>query len=156
MKTPQFPRKRNQVIRVTPLIDVIFLLIIFFVCVRQYQEAASPESIQLPAAESVDQTPIDQHSPETVVVHVRDDGSFLLDGEPLPKEAMETLLVEREAEVRPRVLDVRIRADRDVAYRFVEPILVACASAGVWKVSFVVTPRSADAVPNTPSRPEGR
>ena len=35
-------------------------------------------------------------------------------------------------------LQVRIRSDRSVPYRFVEPILLACARAGIWDVSFAV------------------
>ena len=37
-----------------------------------------------------------------------------------------------------RALEVRIRADRQVPYRHVEPILLACARCGVWKVTFAV------------------
>jgi biopolymer transport protein ExbD len=35
-------------------------------------------------------------------------------------------------------LEVRIRSDRSVAYANVEPILLACARAGIWNVSFAV------------------
>jgi len=35
-------------------------------------------------------------------------------------------------------LEVRIRADRRSPYGRVEPILLACARAGVWKVTFAV------------------
>jgi biopolymer transport protein ExbD len=38
-------------------------------------------------------------------------------------------------------LEVRIRSDRTVAYRYVEPILLACARSGVWNVAFAVVPR---------------
>ena len=35
-------------------------------------------------------------------------------------------------------LEVRIRSDRRVPYRVIEPILVACAKAGAWNVTFAV------------------
>jgi biopolymer transport protein ExbD len=35
-------------------------------------------------------------------------------------------------------LEVRIRTDRLVPYRVIEPIMVACARSGVWKVTFAV------------------
>jgi len=35
-------------------------------------------------------------------------------------------------------LEVRIRSDRKVPYRMVEPIMVACARSGVWRVTFAV------------------
>ena len=37
----------------------------------------------------------------------------------------------------------RIRCDRDAPYRFVEPIMSACAKSGVWKVTFAVTRKDA-------------
>jgi hypothetical protein len=35
-------------------------------------------------------------------------------------------------------LEVRVRADRSVPYRMVTPILLACAEAGIWNVTFAV------------------
>ena len=35
-------------------------------------------------------------------------------------------------------LEVRIRSDRTVPYRIVEPLMVACARSGVWRVTFAV------------------
>jgi biopolymer transport protein ExbD len=35
-------------------------------------------------------------------------------------------------------LQVRIRSDRSAPYQFVEPIMLACARAGIWDVSFAV------------------
>jgi len=35
-------------------------------------------------------------------------------------------------------LEVRIRCDRKVPYSVVEPIMIACARQGVWKVTFAV------------------
>ena len=43
---------------------------------------------------------------------------------------------EADAEMEP--LEVRIRTDRTVPYREVEPIMRACALEGVWKVTFAV------------------
>ena len=34
--------------------------------------------------------------------------------------------------------EVRIRSDRSVPYRFVEPVMIACARAGAWNVTFAV------------------
>ena len=38
----------------------------------------------------------------------------------------------------PGRLEVRIRTHRKIPYRLVEPIMVACARSGVWKVTFAV------------------
>ena len=39
-------------------------------------------------------------------------------------------------------LEVRIRSARSVAYEHVEPILLACARAGIWNVTFAVYRRN--------------
>jgi len=43
-----------------------------------------------------------------------------------------------EAQRTEGALEVRIRADRSVPYRAVEPLLSACANSGVWNVGFTV------------------
>jgi len=37
-------------------------------------------------------------------------------------------------------LEVRIRADRSVPYQIVEPLMLACAKAGIADLTFAVTP----------------
>jgi biopolymer transport protein ExbD len=46
-------------------------------------------------------------------------------------------LVERKS-VHGDDLEVRIRSDRGVEYARIEPVLLACARAGIWNVSFAV------------------
>lgn len=72
-----------------------------------------------------------------VVLQVSPDGAVSLGG----KSVELTQLVERLQRERAasEELEVRIRADRNVPFQYVEPILKACAQLGIWDVSFAVT-----------------
>jgi biopolymer transport protein ExbD len=47
-------------------------------------------------------------------------------------------LIRYESQATSDELEFRIRSDRRVPYREIEPILLACQQAGVWNVSFAV------------------
>ena len=49
-----------------------------------------------------------------------------------------------------RPLEVRIRSDRNVPYRVVEPVLLACARSGVWNVTFAVIRGQQESLPTDP------
>jgi biopolymer transport protein ExbD len=72
-----------------------------------------------------------------VTINVLEDGTLLLSGRHTPATELKQRLSDRLREAGPS-LQVRIRGDRYVPYRFVEPILLACAQAGIWDVSFSV------------------
>ena len=47
-------------------------------------------------------------------------------------------LIRYESQKATGELEVRIRSDRSVPCRVIEPIMVACARAGVWNVTLAV------------------
>jgi len=92
--------------------------------------------LPLPQATSGAATPVD--AARKLVLNVLADGSMVVSGKPLPAEELDALIRQEQARA-DEEFEVRIRTDRAVAYRHVEPILLACTRAGVWKVSFAVT-----------------
>jgi biopolymer transport protein ExbD len=130
--------KRGRIdvgINMTPMIDVVFQLIIFFLVSSHLARQESRLPLPLPRAASGVKT-VDDERPR-VTVNVLADGQILLSGRSVgPQQLLGRL--EREVSRVGRELEIRIRADRDVPYRFVGPIMVAAARAGVWKVTFAV------------------
>ena len=131
----------------TPMIDVTFLLIIFFLLSSHLAQQETQLELDLPTAASGRQA-VDDERPR-LSVNVRSDGSVMLGSTPTqPEEMARRLRIERE-----RLggdLEVRIRADRSVPYEIVEPILLACADAGIWNVTFAVFKRTPDTRHPTP------
>jgi biopolymer transport protein ExbD len=119
----------------TPLIDVVFLLIIFFLVSSHLARQETQLELNLPTAASGSEAAAE--SRPRVSINVLADGRILLG-------TTET----RPADIAPRLefernrsgddLEVRIRSDRSVPYGRVEPVLLACADAGIWNVTFAV------------------
>ena len=135
MRPPLRHRPAGVQINMTPMIDVTFLLIIFFLLSSHLAQQETQLDLDLPTAASGRQA-VDDERPR-LSVNVRSDGSVMLGStETPPMEMGRRLRIERE-----RLggdLEVRIRADRSVPYSAVEPILLACAEAQIWNVTFAV------------------
>ena len=117
------------------MIDVVFLLIIFFLVSSHLAKQEVQMQLPLPTAESGNRCAEDDVP--RLTVNVLSDGTLMLSGRHVVSRELATRLRDRLKEVGPG-LQVRIRSDRNVPYRFVEPIMLACARAGIWDVSFSV------------------
>lgn len=119
----------------TPLIDVVFLLIIFFLVSSHLARQETQLELNLPSAVSSHEAAAE--SRPRVSVNVLADGRILLgSAESDPAEITERLRFERDRSGDD--MEVRIRSDRTVPYGNVEPVLLACAEAGIWNVTFAV------------------
>ena len=119
----------------TPMIDVVFLLIIFFLVSSHLAKQEIQQELDLPDASSGQK--LEETQTRQLIVNVTKDGALMLAAQPVSLEQLKrSLNFERKrhgAEV-----EVRIRTDRAVAYSHVEPIMTACAENGIWNVSFSV------------------
>jgi biopolymer transport protein ExbD len=76
-----------------------------------------------------------------LTVNVQADGSVMLGSTATTAAEMAgRLRIERDK--LGEDMEVRLRADRTVPYAAIEPILLACAEAGIWNVTFAVHERS--------------
>ena len=120
----------------TPMIDVVFLLIIFFLVSSHLARQETQLELNLPTAASGSE--LDQSQRPRATVNVLEGGTLLLGGTKVTPPELETRLA-YERQRAGEDLEVRIRGDRAVPYQFVEPILLAAARAGIWHVSIAVT-----------------
>jgi biopolymer transport protein ExbD len=143
VRIPTSQRSGGLGINMTPMIDVVFLLIIFFLVASHLARQENQLRLALPAAES-GETMLDDTTPR-VVLNVRPDGSLLYVGKPVDAAELEDRLAAEVARAGER-LEIRVRGDRQVAYRHVAAVLRSCARAGAWNVTFAVY-RPEDAPP---------
>lgn len=132
-----FRQSHNDVI-MTPMIDVVFLLIIFFLVSSHLAQQEVQLELDLPSAaagQEQAETPL-----RRITVNVRANGQVLLAGGVVGAEEIARRF-RFEASQAEGPMEVRVRADRQVPYRSVEPILSACARAGIWNVTFAVVAR---------------
>lgn len=140
-------------INVTPLIDVVMCLIIFFLIVGKLA-ANEKARIQLPGT-SIGQVAERQ---DAVVVSIARDsttqgkpislisvqGDFAKDGPDLLRLLQSHLESQAKAHARLVKGDIQpisrgkvtVRADKDLPYEAVEPVLTACAQLGINKVDY--------------------
>jgi biopolymer transport protein ExbD len=149
MRLPPRRRLASAYINMTPMIDVTFLLIIFFLLSSRLAQQETQMELNLPAASSGRQA-FDDARPR-LSVNVSTDGRVMLGSTETPREEMAgRLRIERER--LGTDLEVRVRADRSVPYRVVTPILLACAEAGIWNVTFAVVEKVESRQPRVKSQ----
>jgi biopolymer transport protein ExbD len=113
---------------VAPLVDVVLLLLIFFMLITRYM----PPSLTVNLPEASAATP-DNHP--SVLLSIDVDGQLAVDGERFSWEALPRLLADREPETR-----VRIAADKQVDYDFIIQAMNAAAEAGLPRVVLETLP----------------
>jgi len=122
--------KRSGVIAnlsLTPLIDVVFLLLIFFLVTSEFEEEERHLDIVLPTATSA--APM-VHRPREIIVDVDKGGAIYLRGRPVQPEELERILVAAVAD-NPANQSVVIRADQAASFQPVVTVMDLCNRTGI-------------------------
>jgi len=139
MRAPSNLARGSLGFNMTPMIDVVFLLIIFFLVSSHLARQETQLELDLPDARSGE--PAETEETRRVVVNVlgeaRPEGRIQVGGKVMHAEELSEL-IRYESQSAAGKLEVRIRSDRRVPYRVIEPILIASARAGAWDVTFAV------------------
>jgi biopolymer transport protein ExbD len=122
-------------INMTPMIDVVFLLIIFFLVSNHLVRQETLMQVELPEAFSGEAESAGARPRLTLTVLA--DGTCFVAGEPVTHSEVEARIATLVARGGPDV-EVRVRGSRELPYRLVEPLMVACAKRGVWNLTFAV------------------
>jgi biopolymer transport protein ExbD len=134
MQVPSLLRSGEVSFNMTPMIDVVFLLIIFFLVSSHLAKQEAQMELPLPTADSGEEA---DDASRRLTLNVTADGSVVLVGRHIDRAGLQQRLKLTRDEHGDDV-EVRIRGDRNVPYRSVSPIMLACARAGIWKVTFGV------------------
>ncbi len=120
-------------VNLTPMIDVVFLLIIFFMVGTQFTQSEQEIALKLPGVGSL-KTMVAAPDRREVLVGV--DGSIFFDGEALSVEQ----LVQKLKLMRVRYPDLRVsvRADGDTKLQHMATVMAAVNHAGVADLSMAV------------------
>jgi biopolymer transport protein ExbD len=120
-------------LNLAPMIDVVFLLLIFFMVATTFVEPERELDLELPPAEhGAEPAP----RPEELVIEVLRDGRVLVAGRELDRAALRAEL-ERTADERAQT-PVTVRGDRGADYGEVVAVLDLCHGAGLSDTGLVV------------------
>ncbi len=138
MKSPDNIRPRGATMNMTPMIDIVFLLIVFFLVSSNLIQQDVSMELELPAAETAQPTP--EAEAKKITVNIPAPDRLLLGAQPVGHEKLREYFLQRRKEWGADT-GLRIRTNKDVPYGEVEPILVLAAESGIWNVSFAVIER---------------
>lgn len=117
-------------LNLTPMVDIVFLLIIFFMVGTRFAEMERQYDIQLPTVSIVQ--PLTA-LPDDIVVNVRSDGEIRLNNEAKTLDQLEAELVAAKKNYADQ--GVLIRGDREGPYQHVMDVLAVCKQAKINNVS---------------------
>lgn len=117
-------------LNLTPMIDIVFLLVIFFMVGAQFTEEENRVDVKLPSAPIVE--PLTS-KPDALVVNVRENGEIVVDGDVRTVDELENLLRTARKEYPEQA--VLVRGDREGRYQNVMDVLTACTRAEIQHIS---------------------
>lgn len=111
----------------TPLIDVVFLLLIFFLVATRFEQEERDMDINLPRASEAQPTIAPQ---KELFVSVTKEGQFVVDGRELSLENLQERLTDAYRS-NPGQQRVIIRADRESRTAHLVAVMNACNQANI-------------------------
>ena len=121
----------NPGVPLTPMIDVVFLLLCFFVTSQIFAQWETEIDIALPTAATGD---MPQRLPGEVIINVLADGTAVVNGQSLDDAQLRGMM-DRLVQLFPGQ-PVLLRADKTTAYEHVVRVLDTCRQADIWNISF--------------------
>ncbi|MBF0253258.1 MAG: biopolymer transporter ExbD [Candidatus Omnitrophica bacterium] len=118
-------------VQMAPLIDIVFLLLIFFMSAFIFQELETEIDITVPVSKEAKDT---QRTPGEIIINVREDGTVVVNQRTLSFDDLDKMLA-RVTELYSNQ-PVIIRGDRETRHKNIIKVLDICASRGIWNVSF--------------------
>ena len=117
----------SEVINMSSLLDVLFILIIFFLVTTTFKQLEDDHRVDLP----VDQRnqALSNKAGDVVKVNIRKSGAYVVMDSPVSEEQLEETMkkaVEDRADVK-----VLIRADKETKHLYVANVLSICKYVGV-------------------------
>ena len=121
--------------QLAPMLDVVFLLLIFFVVTQKIILNEQDLKVKVPTAPK--STEEESRAIDEIIINAREeDGELIItiDREVFTQEKLMTML-QRMVAMNPNQ-PVRIRGDAEMRWQKVADVISTCSRAGVWNVSF--------------------
>ena len=114
-------------LEMTPMIDIVFLLMIFFLVASKLDEDDRSIEVLLPQASAA--TPLTSR-PREFVINIDRDGNYFAGARPVRLDDLRQLLKQSVAD-NPNRQTVILRADENALHKFVVAAMDACVQAGI-------------------------
>ena len=132
-------------LNMTPMIDVVFLLITFFMLVSEITRQDEIEDLKLPDVTAA--KPDDNPDPNRLVINIVKNGTIIIGGsQRSDKWVYDALAVEARIsrDLKTKVSDrvVLIKADQEAEFKHIRKIMGWCVQkeVGIWRLAFGTLP----------------
>jgi len=131
--------EEGSAIQMAPLIDIIFLTLVFFMVTSVYATIESEVDIALPTADSAVQT---ERAQGEIFINLQRDGTIVVNGQQMDVAKLQDVLY-RVAEHFPGG-SVILRGDRDAMLGRAVEVLDCCRKADIQNISFAALTQESD------------
>jgi biopolymer transport protein ExbD len=118
-------------VNLTPLVDVVFLMTIFFMTVLNFS-ALSLKDLNFPEADQAKKE--EKATPITLQLSVLSENSIYLGRTKVNLQALKNVIVARVSD--PSTSVVQLRGDSKVPYKVIQRVMQEIARAGIWQIDF--------------------
>ncbi|MEN3014360.1 MAG: biopolymer transporter ExbD [Endomicrobiia bacterium] len=133
------PQKEEEVgFQMSPMIDIVFQLIIFFMVVSTFNNLQVEEDIKLPVAFYSQEK---QPNPGEILINIKVDGTYVVNQRKYDENSLVDLIyttVKKNPEVD---FSATIRADARTPHKYVLKAIKACSENGISKIAFTSVQR---------------
>ena len=133
LQPPESQKSRPE-IQLAPLIDIIFITLIFYMTLTVFYQLENEISISVPKAEQSTEV---VRSPGEIIINMDTEGKIVVNQRSLTVQELEAML-KKISSLYPNQ-PVIIRADKKTHHEDVIKILNACAAADIWNIAFATT-----------------
>lgn len=120
--------------QIAPMIDIVFLLLIFFLVTWNFSRDETELDVQVPTAREGKES---RRAIGEVILNVKADGSVIMNRRAMDLDELETALT-RVAQLYPDQAVV-LRGDVNTEYKSIVDVLDVCRGANIWNVAFATS-----------------
>ena len=127
-------QQNAQGFQIAPMVDIVFLLLIFFLVTWNFSRNEMELDVQVPKAREGKET---RRAVGEVILNVKADGTVVMNRRPMDSGALKEALA-KIASLYPDQA-VILRGDENTDYRHVVEVLDICRRANIWNVAFATS-----------------
>ncbi len=129
----------SEGMNLTPLIDVVFLLLIFFLIATRFDQQEKELSIRIPDVYKA--RPVSA-GPQEVVINITAEGEYVVMGDTLSENQVRGLIGSLTAKNPADLSTVQVRTDMDAKVRFSMAVVGMCEEQNIQHTFSVLEKRS--------------
>lgn len=120
--------------QLAPLVDVLFLLVIFFAVTSHYAKNEQVLDISVPAADEKEKKEEEIRNVGEIVINIKSAGEIIVNGQTLTEDELLVKLKNITSIYKDQA--VILRGDQVANFQYIINVLNACQKAGIYNIAF--------------------